>query len=282
MSEILVTGASGFIGSALVDRLIRDGQKVQPVGKHTADVSDRAYWSTLPQAQTVVHLAGRSGVSDSWHDPAAFIRVNLLGTINALEYCRHHGARLVFPSSYLYGNTAPLPVPETAPLAPHNPYALSKKLAEDTCAFYRDTFGISVVSLRLFNTYGPGQPDTFLIPRICRQVLQSETIVVDDLTPRRDYLFILDLVDVITRLINAPDITGVFNVGTGASHSVQQVVDLVQEIVGTVLPVQSKESPRSSEIGDTRADITRITNAIDWTPGWSLRAGLSATLGLFP
>src|SRR5437867_2388335 len=188
MDRVLVTGASGFIGSHLVPRLRDEGHEVIEANRKTGDVADESMWRSFPAVDVVVHLAGRSFVPDSWADPGAFMRTNLLGTVAALGYCRARRARLVFPSSYLYGTPERLPVPETAPLVAKNPYALSKKLAEDACAFFANSFGVGVTILRPFNVYGPSQSDDFLIPAVVKQAISCLEIRVKDIAPRRDYV----------------------------------------------------------------------------------------------
>lgn len=158
MTSIVVSGASGFVGLALMRRLRADDRHAATgIGSAAGDVADASTWATLPAAEVVVHLAARTFVPDSWTDPAAFIDTNVGGTARALEYCRTRGARLVFLSSYLYGKPRRLPIDEQAEVSVPNPYALSKKLAEDTCRCYAEIFGIDVTVLRVFNIYGGGR-----------------------------------------------------------------------------------------------------------------------------
>src|SRR5262245_55609000 len=166
MSRILVTGATGFIGRHLVPQLSASGHHVVQANSQSGNVTLQSTWSRFPKVEVVIHLAGKSFVPDSWADPAAFIECNLLGTVRALDYCRANNARLIFLSSYLYGNPETLPVSETSKLVAANPYALSKKLSEEICHFYASKFDISIVILRPFNVYGPGQQDYFLIPSL--------------------------------------------------------------------------------------------------------------------
>src|SRR5207249_744087 len=119
-----------------------------------------------------------------------------------------------FLSSYLYGNPSSLPIPETAPLVATNPYALSKRLAEEACRFYADSFGTSITVLRLFNVYGKGQHKSFLIPTILEQVKCSEQIGVKDLTPKRDYVHINDVVGAILKAAEPRKGLNIFNIGS--------------------------------------------------------------------
>lgn len=278
MAKILVTGASGFIGTHLVPKLRADRHDVIEVNSAAGDVSEKATWSSLQCAEVVVHLAGKTFVPDSWKDPAGFLKTNLYGTVGALDYCRQYRARLVFLSSYLYGNPEKLPIPESAPLKANNPYAFSKKLAEEACEFYANHFGIKTTILRPFNVYGPGQAESFLIPSIIHQVTADGIIRVKDLEPRRDYIYIDDLVDAITKTVDLDPPFNILNVGTGVSYSVAEIIDLIQKIKGTTGVVQSVGERRPEEVMDTKADITKISEVLKWTPKWSLRSGLEKIL----
>jgi nucleoside-diphosphate-sugar epimerase len=274
MASILVTGASGFLGRHLVRRLRSEGQTVVEASRTLGDVGEPATWARLPATDTVVHLAGKSFVPDSWEDPAAFLRTNLQGTAEALEYCRRHGASLVFLSSYLYGDVSRQPIPESAPLVAKNPYALSKKLAEEACGFFADRFGLAITILRPFNIYGPGQADTFLVPTIVNQVRVGRVIHVRDLEPRRDYVYVRDVVDAIGRSVASASGFRVFNIGSGASHSVGELIETIQDVWGTDLPVRSDGVRRPDEIMETVADIGHAAQEIGWQPRFTLRQGL--------
>jgi len=274
MTKVLVTGADGFIGRYLVPRLRHEQYEVTATSRSWGDVAERATWTRFPGADAVVHLAARSFVPDSWTTPADFLTTNLLGTVGALEYCRVHGARLVFPSSYMYGDAPRQPIDETATLVARNPYALSKKLAEETCGFYADVYAVSATILRPFNVYGAGQADWFLVPTILQQVRAAKEIHVKDLEPRRDYVYVLDVVDAMVDAVACQSSFGVFNVGTGESHSVAELIQTIQEVWGTDLPVRSDGARRPQELMDTVADITRARQQLGWAPRFTLRRGL--------
>ena len=274
MGRTLVTGSSGFLGRHLVRQLRMEGQTVVEASRTVGDVAEPATWAGLPAADTVVHLAAKSFVPDSWEDPIAFLRVNVQGTAQALEYCRRRGAHLVFLSSYLYGDVSRQPIPESAPLIANNPYALSKKLAEEACGFFAGRFGLSITILRPFNIYGPGQADTFLVPRIVNQVRAGRDIHVRDLEPRRDYVYVRDVVDAIARSVASASGFRVFNIGSGVSHSVGELIETIQAVWGTDLPVRSDRVRRPDEIMETVADIRHAARDIGWRPRFTLRQGL--------
>ncbi|MEO5691687.1 MAG: NAD(P)-dependent oxidoreductase [Usitatibacter sp.] len=269
-----MTGANGFIGRHLVPSLRERGHTVVEATRVDGDVADSATWARFPRTDVVVHLAGRSFVPDSWTDPRSFVESNVVGTWTALEHCRAHGARMVYLSSYLYGAPAHLPIAETAPLAVMNPYALTKKQAEQACAFYASTHGLGITVLRPFNVYGSGQPASFLVPAVLEQLRGGVEIVVKDATPRRDYVYVTDVVSAVVQALPAPRGFRVFNVGSGVSHSVADLVDLVQAVWGTSLPVRDSADRRPHEIMDTVADIRAAAAGLGWAPRFSLRAGL--------
>lgn len=274
MSDVIVTGGAGFIGKHLVHMLRNYGHQVYSVDSQTGDIVEPATWRGFPVAGVVVHLAGRSFVPDSWSQSSEYMRINLLGTLQALEYCRANNASLVFLSSYMYGESALLPISESAEVAARNPYALSKMLAEKTCQFYAENFGVKVTIFRPFNVYGAGQSASFLIPSIFEQARKSDVIRVLDLAPKRDYIYVKDVVEAISAAINLNVSGGVFNLGSGNSHSVAELITEIQGVLGTTLPVVSENKRRPGEIMDSVADITAARHALGWAPRFSLHEGL--------
>jgi nucleoside-diphosphate-sugar epimerase len=274
--DVLVTGAAGFVGRALVPVLEREGYSVRA---HTRGDGDLASGLDAEPASCVVHLAGRTFVPESWENPLACYRDNTLATAGVLEYCRRTGARLVHLSSYVYGVPERLPITESHRRQPFNPYALSKILAEDLIAFHEARFGLRATVIRPFNLYGPGQDGRFLIPSIARQMADPacERITVQDLRPRRDYLHVDDLVRLIAMAIRA-DLPGIYNAGTGASVSVGDVIDEMAAAAGAAKPVHVTGEARPGDVQDVVADATRAAQAFDWRPQVSLRQGLAGTL----
>ena len=276
--KIALTGASGFIGKHLVPKLRDNHHDVIEANSRSGDIADEGTWQSFPQVDVVIHLAGRTFVPDSWLDSAGFLKTNFLGTIAALEYCKNNDARLVYLSSYLYGNPEKLPISESAPLYANNPYALSKKLTEEACQFYSDSFGVKITVLRPFNVYGPGQSELFLIPSIIDQTSLGDVIRVKDLEPKRDYVYIDDLVSAIIKAIGLNQGFSVFNIGTGLSYSVAELIGLIQEIKGSKLTCISSEERRPDEILDCRADIAQATRCLGWKPETDLKSGLRAVI----
>lgn len=273
----IVTGASGFLGRALAADLASSGEAVvAPCRGEGGDVT-RDDLLIRPRDH-VYHLAARTGVPQSWEDPEGFHRVNTLGTIRVLEACRRTGASLTFASAYVYGLPTRLPIDESAPVEPANPYALSKLMAEQACRFYAQHFGVRCVILRIFNVFGPGQSNAFLIPRIVEQALDPTCpeIAVMDLEPRRDFLYVTDAVAAMRAAARLSVPFAVFNVGSGRSHSVAEVVAAAVAAAGVNKPVRSAAAPRRNEVSDVVADTSALIRATGWSPRVTLAEGLHA------
>lgn len=294
MSEtILVTGADGFIGRALVERLRDEGRAVVTLGRAQGDITRVETFEISEPIASVVHLAAKTYVPASWDRPAPLIETNVIGTNRVLEFCRMRSARLIYVSAYVYGEPDALPVAETAQVKPNNPYALSKHLAEQLCFFYAETMAVPVTIVRPFNAYGPGQDQRFLIPTVLEQVRNCEAIEVADLEPRRDLVFISDLIEAITVAAQRrAQPLELFNIGSGVSYSVAEIIETIQAVAGTRLEVKTRNSKRHNEISDVVADIRHARDVLGWRPQvglvegirqcWLHRGHVSALQGLRP
>lgn len=223
----------------------------------------------------VIHLAGKIFVPDSWGDPQTFCQINVLGTVSVLEFCRNHHIPLTYVSAYVYGHPDSLPIGEDSAIRPSNPYALTKRLAEEACEFYASAYDLPVTTLRPFNAYGIGQAEKFLIPEIISQVLDAgEIIAVKDLAPKRDYVYLDDLVTALLATLDEPGGYRVYNIGSGISLSVQEVIDIIQDIAGTQKKIVCDNVVRTNELMDVVADISKAGNELGWHPGFSFHEGI--------
>lgn len=278
MIDALVTGASGFIGKSLCARLRADGQSVLALSSVNGDVSSADTWNSLPPAKVLYQLAGKSYVPDSWIKSSDFMAVNVVGTEHALSYCRKHSTRLVLASAYVYGRPERLPICEFDRVAANNPYALSKRLAEKLSEFAAEYQGVTVTVLRIFNVFGPGQRPEFLIPKILRQVRESQVIRLYDLAPRRDYVYLSDVVDAFAKSADLKSGFRILNIGSGTSFSVGEIVEKIQLLAGTRLPVISDSVERPQEIPDVVANIELAEEVIGWRPKSSFEHGIEQIL----
>ena len=272
--RILVTGATGFIGRHLVQKLKDSGHVVYLLSKSLGyDVCNNTVFSDFlgKKIDIVFHLAGRTFVPGSWDDPYTYYWTNTLGTQITLEFCRKTNAKMIFISAYVYGVPKYLPIDEKHPVAPNNPYAHSKWLAEELCAFYARKMSVQTVVLRPFNLYGPGQDEHFLIPTLINQINRDGKVVVKDEVPRRDYLHIYDFVEACISVINITDSFILFNIGYGASLSVKEIIELLIEKCGEDVKWRSLNEKRTNEIPDTVANCTAIRKHLGWEPRLSFR-----------
>ena len=275
--KILITGSSGFIGKNLKELLLKDNYSVAEFNSAQGDIASTPLeYSGIDR---VIHLAGKSFVPDSWKDPKEFMRVNAEGTRNVLEFCRKKNVPLMFMSSYVYGIPERLPIDESHPVHPSNPYAESKYAAEKICREYSEKYKISVSIVRPFNIFGSKQPEHFLISKIIRQVLDAsaKTIELFDLSPRRDYLYMDDLLSAMLGLLKKRS-TGIFNVGSGYSMSVEEIVNIIMAKAGVKKEIISKQDTRTNEIPDVVADISKITKETGWVPKTTFEEGIERIL----
>jgi UDP-glucose 4-epimerase len=274
--SVLVTGHTGFIGQNLAIALNQRGMVWCGVSLSNGfDLTVPGSLDRLPAADWVVHLAGRTGVPESWWNPAPFYRSNLDATLSVLEYARHTGAAVLYLNSYMYGVPRYLPIDESHPVDCNNPYAWSKRQGEMLCEAYARDFGVRVVSFRAFNIYGPYQPTSLLMAHVLAQALAGDSIVVKDLAPKRDYLWVGDMVNaIVTTLNSSPEGFTVYNVGFGRSYSVKEVIDAALAELGLRRIICSGES-RIHEIDDCYCDNTHFRHAFGWSPTVSLKEGIA-------
>ena len=277
MIDSIVTGGSGFIGRKLVKALESRGEKVMCLSSKNFDITKKYSWENLPKAKNLFHLASKSFVPDSWNYRSNIFETNVLGTKNALDYSKRVNSNLIFASSYIYGIPINIPVMETDLPKPNNPYALSKYFSEQLGSFYAQYENINVTSLRIFNVFGPGQDKRFLIPSIIEQ-LKEKIIRVKDLEPKRDYIYIDDVVRAFLYASKRMQGFNIFNIGSGESYSVKEVINNIQLIAGTNIPILSEENKRNNEIPNVIADTSKTEKFLNWSPIYSFKKGLEETV----
>ncbi len=299
--RFLITGAAGFLGSALANRLAQEGHTVRGLddlstGDPAAltadvhfvrgDVNDRPkLWTLLQEVDCVYHLAARVLVPESVLYPREYNQVNVGGTVSLMEAMRDVGVRrVVFISSgAIYGNQTLQPVREDALPDPRSPYAVSKLAAEFYVKTIGRLWGIETVCLRVFNAYGPGQhlPPVHapVLLNFLRQALQNGTLVVHgDGSQTRDYVYVDDVVQAMIAASTAPGVDQMtINVGSGVETSVRDVVKQVLAVTGANPEVVY--NPRSDGgAGRMCADLSLAADKLNYRPSISLENGLRLTL----
>lgn len=304
MKNALVTGAAGFIGSHLVEKLIAKGYEVtaflhynsqQSIGNLRfldrrilknvkivfGDITDSFSVRSVARQQDVVfHLAALIGIPYSYAAPLSYIQSNIIGTHNVLQACLSNSvAHLVHTStSEVYGSAQYLPINENHPLVGQSPYSASKISADKLVESFARSFGLSQTTIRPFNTFGPRQSNRAVIPTIVSQVMQSESIKLGNLDAERDYTYVSDTVDAFVLADEIrPKIDGAINLGFGKCISVENLVNKIKILTGVNLPIQADNKrirPEKSEVDCLLSDNTLAKRVLGWEPTVSLDDGL--------
>lgn len=276
--KIAITGSGGYIGSFLKPALERNGQEVIPISrKNGFELGNWDQVKDIPQFDVMIHLAARTFVPDSFSNPREFYLDNTTFTINALELARKWNAKFIYMSSYFYGPPKYVPVDENHPLAPHNPYAQTKWMSEELCKAYSRDFDIPVIAFRLFNLYGPEQSGNLLIPEIIEKIKYQSEITLKDPRPKRDYIHIEDVISAIKAGISYESAGfDMFNLGTGISISVEELVSTIQRHSPKPFHVNYTHEYRKGEVLDSVADINKIKTKLNWNPSISIDKGIKS------
>lgn len=275
--KVLITGYAGFIGSYLQKRLENSTHELVLADiSNGINICDWQQVNKIEAVDIVVHLANLTFVPASYDDPKKFYETNYLSTLNMLEFCRINKSRLIFFSSYVYGQPQYQPVDEKHPIQAFNPYAQTKVICESLCEGYNRDFKVPITIFRPFNIYGTGQNPDFLIPSIIAQARNAKITIKDD-RPKRDYIHILDIVEAVVAAIEATEITvdiPIYNLGTGQSYSVKEIVDIVRDLFNSEIDYFCAHEFRQNEVLDTIADISKIKKGLNWSPKITIREGL--------
>ncbi len=272
---IAITGSSGFVGFRLAAELRSRGVNVIELDLMKGiDIADWQEITVKDSIDTVIHLASRSFVPDSFLRPREVLENNIDATINMLELSRINNARMIYASSYVYGSPKYLPIDEEHPLAFWNPYASSKIIGENLCRCYNENFGLRTVILRPFNIFGNGQDSRFLIPSIIDKA-KTGRIDLKDPEPRRDFVYIDDVVEAFIKAAEY-DYTDfeIFNIASGVSYSVKEIADIVRKLIGAEVDVSYSKEKRVNEIMETVANIGKAKDVLGWEPRVGLEEGL--------
>lgn len=306
--SVLVTGAGGFIGSHLAERLARAGASVRAFVRYTSrgdhgwleaadpDVvrelevfrgdlaNPEAVSGAVAGREVVFHLGALIPIPYSYRHPREFVTANVSGTLNVLEAARRAEVqRIVHTStSEVYGTAQHIPITEEHPLHPQSPYAATKVAADQLALSYQRSFETPVVVVRPFNTYGPRQSARAVIPTIITQALSREEIELGATDTTRDFLYVGDTVAGMMRGGSTSGVEGeVINLGTGVEVSIAEVVERVLKLLGQDLPVSLDDDrlrPADSEVERLVAGTAKAEALLGWTPETDLDEGLQLTI----
>ena len=309
-ARVFVTGADGFIGSHVVEQCVRAGASVRALSCYSSfdadgwlddlapevrgsvevlrgDVRDGALMRRACEGRDIVlHLAALIGIPYSYESPSSYVDVNVHGTLNVLMGARDAGvARVVHTStSEVYGTAQTCPIREDHPLVGQSPYAASKIAADKLAEACFLSFGVPVVTLRPFNTFGPRQSQRAVIPTVVRQALDpaARVIEVGDVSTERDWLFVRDTAAAFIACAGPGAVLGqTYNAGTGAKISVAEMIRCVLRASGVDKPVESRQDrmrPAKSEVRVLQADHAALTAATGWAPSYEFVRGIEETV----
>ena len=276
--NILVTGADGFIGKRMAEVLSKKGHHVIGHCLTDGDISKKEAFAPYRGCtiDVVYHFAARTFVPDSWNNCYEYFHTNVMGTVSVLEFCKENRCSAVLMSSYVYGEPQFLPVTEEHPLASATPYHETKIVMEHIGRFYTEHFSVPVTVFRPFNVYGMGQNEAFLLPKIMKQLLDPHITRVRlmDLSPRRDYVYIKDVIEALCCGMAVKEGFHVYNIGTGHSYSVEEAVKMCMKVTGIEKPYDAAQEVRAFEVSDCVADISKLEQDFGYHVRYGLRDGI--------
>ena len=310
--KILVTGADGFIGSHLTELLLRRGHDVRPFVLYNS-FNSYGWLDDLPQetrseldvfagdvrdphgvrkamqgCDAVLHLAALIAIPYSYYSPDTYVDTNIKGTLNVLQAARDLGVQRVIhtSTSEVYGSARFVPITEDHPLCGQSPYSASKIGADQLAYSYYSSFGLPVVIVRPFNTYGPRQSARAVIPTVIGQIAsRSRTIKLGSVHPTRDFSYVADTANAFLCALNSSAGLGeVVNFGSNFEISIGDTVKLIAEVMGTAVEIETDEArlrPENSEVQRLWADNSKARTLFGWTPSYGgiegFRRGIEET-----
>ena len=304
--NILVTGSEGFIGSHLVEKLVKLGHKVKALVLYNSfndigwlsdldkkvqkeieicfgDIRDLSYMRKIVKNNdTIFHLAALIGIPYSYHSPKSYVDTNILGTLNILEAAKElRIPRMIHTStSEVYGTARKIPISEQHPLNAQSPYSASKIAADQLVKSYYLSYKTPVITIRPFNTYGPRQSLRAIIPTIICQILMgSKKIKLGTITTTRDFSYITDTVSGFISTLNKNDkvIGETINIGSGKEVSIKDIISLITKITGKNPEIEfesKRKRPFKSEVLRLCSSIKKAEKVLGWKPKMNNKKGL--------
>ena len=304
--RVLVTGAGGFIGSHLTERLVELGAKTRALVRYRSngswgwlddssckddlevvagDICDRDnVMQAMKGIDIVFHLAAFIAIPYSYHAPASFVSTNVQGTLNVLQAARELSVERVIhtSTSEVYGTARYTPIDEAHPLQAQSPYAASKIAGDKLAESFWLSYGLPVVTVRPFNTYGPRQSSRAIVPTIITQCLIDAKVRLGNLTPTRDMNYVSDTVEGFVRAALVPGAVGrTVNLGSGREISIGDLAHMAARFLGKTITIEQAEErirPEPSEVERLVADNTVAREVLGWETSVSLEEGLKLTM----
>lgn len=307
--KVLVTGAEGFIGSHLTERLVELGADVTALVQYnsfnnwgwidtfdknvldsikveTGDIRELDGMNRIIKGQEVVfHLAALIAIPYSYLSPMAYVRTNVEGTVNVLEACRNHDVQKIIhtSTSETYGTALYVPIDEKHPMQGQSPYSASKIGADKMAESFYKSFNMPIATIRPFNTYGPRQSARAVIPTIISQILAGKReIKLGSLTPTRDFNYVKDTAEAFIKIAESDKTIGeVINAGSNYEITIGDTVKKIIDIIGADVKIICDEErirPEKSEVNRLWADNTKIKELTGWAPNYNIDQGLAETI----
>ena len=306
--KILVTGADGFIGSHVVETLVKSGHDVRAFVLYNSfnswgwlDESDKAIRDSIDifagdirdphgvdkaveKQEVILNLAALIAIPYSYHSPDTYIDTNIKGTLNILQAARRHGVKRVVKTSTseVYGTAQYIPIDEAHPLHPQSPYAATKVGADQLALSFHASFDVPVGILRPFNTYGPRQSARAVIPTIISQLANKSKVKLGSLSPTRDFSFVQDTANGFLAAAQSDAIVGqTINLGSGFEISIKETAETIARLMNTKLELVDDEQrvrPENSEVERLHASIEKAKTLLGWQPELKGLAGFETGL----
>ena len=300
--RVLVTGAGGFIGSHLAERLATLGANTRVLVHYNSsglwgwpvkdeldvvagDIRDPdSIKGAFSKVDMVFHLAALIGIPYSYSAPLAYARTNVEGTLNVLQAARDADVELTVhtSTSEAYGTARYVPMDEEHPLQGQSPYSASKIGADKMAEAFHRSFDLPVTTVRPFNAYGPRQSSRAIVPAIISQALTRDELRLGNLSPTRDLSYVLDTVEGFVRAAEHSEAVGkTINIGSGRETSIGDLAAAILRLVGRELPIvldDERVRPKDSEVERLLAGNARAKELLGWAPRHTLEDGLAATI----
>ena len=304
MKKILITGGCGFIGSNLVEHLLKKGYSIKVFDKYNfnndwgwlekskykkdlevvlGDIRDfDSVFNASKDCKSIIHLAALIGIPYSYISPLAYIKTNIEGTYNVLECSKFNNFDniIITSTSEVYGSAEKVPISEDHRLLGQSPYSASKIGADQLAMSYYKSFDFPIKLIRPFNTFGPRQSARAVIPTILSQCYENMSIKIGNIDTTRDFTYVSDLCNAYEKFLNCKKknaFGNIFNIGNNNEISIIELINLIQKICKTnkkIIYDKSRKRKKSSEVSRLRCDSTAFQNLTSWKPKVSLTEGL--------